>query len=90
MFLILGCTLYISIALRTGSLISGLWSLGGIHSGRFNVSVMLAKFLEKTSTTATLSERITSFSIIIGFFLEPDFSEKNGLSVVQKLELLKC
>ena len=49
----------------------------------------LAKCLEKTSATAALSERITSFSIIIGFFLEPDFSEKKGLSVFQKLELLK-
>ena len=89
MFLILGCALYISIAFRIGSLMSGFWSLGGIYSGRFNVSVMLAKCLEKTSATAALSERITSFSVIIGFFLEPDFSEKKGFSVVQKLELLK-
>ena len=89
MFLILGRALYISVALRTGSFMSELWSLGGIYSGRFKVSVMFAKCLEKTSATAALSERITSFSIIIGFFLEPDFSEKKGFSVVQKLELLK-
>ena len=31
---------------------SGLWSLGGIYSGRFNVSVKFAECLEKTSATA--------------------------------------
>ena len=87
MFLIPGCTLYISIALGTGSLISGLWSLGGIYSGRFNLSVILAKCLDETSATAALSERVTSFSIIIGFFLEPDFSDKKRLKCSRKVRI---
>ena len=44
---------------------SGLWSLGGTYFEKFNVSVMFAKCLEKTSAAVALSERITSFSIII-------------------------
>ena len=77
--------LYISIPLRTGSLMSGLSSLSGIYFGRFDVSVMFAKCLEKTSATVALSERITSYSIIIGFFLGPDLSEKKGLRSLQPL-----